>query len=96
MVMHYRFYISVIVLLVLFFGALILMEMQALNIITINSQDGMESQLQGRSLYNVDESKDEEYGVTSKLVNKFVQTRTRPLLVRFNWYSRKQTPVHIG
>ena len=95
MVMHYRFYISVIILLVLFFGALILMEMQALNVIT-NSQDGMESQLQGRNLYNVDESKDEEYGVTSKLVNKFVQTRTRPLLVRFNWYSRKQTPVHIG
>ena len=95
MAMHYRFYISVIFLLVLFFGVLILMEMQALNVIT-NSQDGMESQIQGRNLYNVDESKDEEYGVTSKLVNKFVQTRTRPLLVRLNWYSRKQTPVHIG
>ena len=95
MAMHYKFYISVIILLVLFFGVLILMEMQALNVIT-NSQDGMESQLQGRNLYNVDESKDEEYGVTSKLVNKFIQTRTRPLLVRFNWYSRKQTPVHIG
>ena len=95
MAMHYKFYISVIILLVLFFGVLILMEMQALNVIT-NSQDGMESQLQGRNLYNVDESKDEEYGVTSKLVNKFIQTRTRPLLVRFNWYSRKQTPVYIG
>ena len=95
MAMHYRFYISVIFLLVLFFGVLILMEMQALNVIT-NSQDGMESQIQGRNLCNVDESKDGEYGVTSKLVNKFVQTSTRPLLVRFDWYSQKQTPVHIG
>lgn len=31
-----------------------------------------------------------------KAVDSFVESSRRPLLVRFDWYSRKKSPIHIG
>ena len=33
---------------------------------------------------------------TDNFTKHFESLSQRPLLVRFKWYSRKQTPVHVG
>ena len=32
----------------------------------------------------------------ANVTRKLLQQQNRPLLVRFDWYSRKKTPVHMG
>ena len=39
---------------------------------------------------------DEETNITIMLLEKFFRITDRPPLVRFDWYSQKRTPVHIG
>ena len=39
---------------------------------------------------------DEETNITIMLLGKFSRITDRPPLVRFDWYSQKRTPVHIG
>ena len=38
----------------------------------------------------------EETNITIMLLEKFSRITDRPPLVRFDWYSQKRTPVHIG
>ena len=36
------------------------------------------------------------YNKTLQALNTVLKSLDRPLLVRFDWYSQKRTPIHIG
>ena len=92
--MRRYYYHLFVVPLCLFFFLLILFELHA------PSEPANTKLSQGffsaGSRYTGNRKSDASLSKTAALVKEFQSSTKRPLLVRFNWYTKKKSPVHIG
>lgn len=88
-----RTYFVAVLLLIVLFSLMIAWEA-----LTMSCSPGRNAVPCSAHRAGADDQRDNEYAQITResFTKKLFRDQRRPLLVRFDWYSRKKTPVHVG
>ena len=87
-----RMYLTAVVLLIILFSLMVVWEA----LVMTRSCSSCDASVLRVSPLGEQGDVDPSRGALANFTQRLLQLQNRPLLVRFDWYSRKKTPVHIG